>query len=901
MPSSPNWKNEINKKLEGLDLPPEREAEIADELAGHLADEYRRLLAGGATEPEAYELTLEALNDRPPLAEGLRRVERKAPSNPVVLGAEQKSVAGDLWRDLRYTWRTLKKSPGFTVLAVLSLALGIGGNAAMFNILNAVLIQPLPYKDPGRLVQADHSGYYPPGGLAYLQQQSRTMEVAGYMPGMELNLTGQHEPWRLNGSAISANLFNVLGVNVKLGRGFHSGEDQAGADNLVILSDGLWQSRFGGDPRIVGRVITLGGIDRQVVGVAPRSFAFPTSATSFWIPLHLDPRDPTAYWLRSFMPVIGRLHNGVTLSRAQGEILSLSLQMLRAFPYPMGRDWAATMTVTPLREYLTTGIRTRLLVLQCAVGLVLLIACANVAGLLLARATSRQKEIALRAALGASRGRIVRQLLTESVVLALAGGVLGIVLAFGGFSSLQTVLSATPNGVAPAEPGWAVLIFVCALSLTTGVLFGLVPALAASRQDLALAIKTGGQCAAGVAKARLRSALIMGEVALAVVLTISAGLFIRSLWNLAQVNPGFQPQRVLALRIWPNQSLCRERAACIALYDEILRRTREIPGVEEAAAANTLPLSSGVPASAVKVEGLPYAPSERAAPMFWAGAVTPDYFRLMGVHILQGRAFAYADGEKSEPVIVVSAATARRYWPGQNPIGKHVELVWEDRWRTVVGVAGDVRQFDLADHVPDYIRGAMYMPYAQTVDTDRQLPAVMSLIVRTAADPARVASAVREVVRDLNPSVPVGQIRTMVSLINESTQQSRSMMWLFAGFAAVALVLAAVGAYGVVSYATAQRSFEIGVRMALGAGRRSIFGLVLGQSFRLVLAGLALGVMASVLLTRLLTTFLYGTATTDPFTLVAVCGVLLAVALFAGYMPARKAAGVDPLIALRSD
>jgi len=900
MPEGPNWREEIAKRLEGLNLPPEREAEIIHELAGHLNDDYRRLLAGGATQAEAVEIALDGRNE-PPLAEAIRGVERRTPHAPIALGTPRGSLAGDLWRDLHFALRTLQRRPGLAVLAVLSLALGIGGNAAMFRIVSAVLIRPLPYADPDRLVQAANSGYYPPGGLVNLQQASRTMELAGYNPGIELNLTGRGEPWRVKGSSISANLFQVLGVGVQLGRAFRPGEDQAGRDNVLILSHELWQDRFGGDPGILGRVVTLGGVDRQVVGVASSGFAFPDSTTAFWIPLHLDPRDPTAYWARGFMPVVARLRNGVSLSQAQREIASLSAQMLGVFPYPMGRDWAASMTVIPLRQFLTGDIRLKLLVLQCAVGLVLLIACANVAGLLLTGAASRQKEIALRVALGASRARIVRQLLTEAVVLSLAGGLCGVALAFAADSVLRSALPPAPNGMATPEQGWQVLAFAGALSLLTGLIFGLAPALVASRQDLAAAIKTGGQRAASAAKARLRSALVIGEVALAVVLTIGAGLLIRSLWKLAQVDPGFQPRHILTLRVSPNQSLCRQRAACIALYDELSRRVREIPGVQDAAVANTLPLAGSIPSSAVRVEGFPYVPAERAAPLFWAGAVTPDYFRLMGIPILQGRPLDSGDGEKAEPVIVVSAATARRYWPNHNPIGKHVQLVWEDRWRRVVGVAGDVRQFDLADRSPDYIRGAMYMPYAQAVDTNRQLPAVMTLIVHTNADSARVAAGIRELVERLNPNIPVDEIRSMVSVVEESTRQPRSMMWLFVSFAAVALLLASVGAYGVVSFSTAQRTFEIGVRMAMGARRRSILRMVLGQSLRLVMAGLALGLAASLALTRLLATFLYSTATTDPLILASVCSVLMAVALLAGYVPARKAASIDPLRALRAD
>jgi predicted permease len=901
MPENSKWRDEIAKRLAGLRLRPEREAEIIDELAAHLEEDYRLLLESGASEEEAAAIALEGLKAQPPLAEAMRGVERGVAGEPIVLGTPRGAAAGDLWRDLRYALRTLRRSPGFAALAILSLALGIGGNAAMFRIVSAVLIRPLPYADAGRLVQAANSGYYPPGGLADLQRESKTMEVAGYQPGLDLNLTGWGEPWRLRGSAVSANLFHVLGVGVEAGRTFQSGEDEAGRDRLVILSHELWQDRFGGDRGIIGRVVMLGGVGREVVGIAPRGFAFPDATTRFWIPLHLDPRNPVAYWSQGFMPVVGRMRSGVTLGQAQQEIASLSMRMLRLFPYAMGRDWAAAMTVVPLQQFVTNNVRVKLVVLQCAVGLVLLIACANVAGLLLARATSRQKEIALRVAVGASRGRIVRQLLTESMVLAAAGGMLGVALGGAADSVLRTALPAASSGAAAAGPAWQVLVFSAALSPVTGIVFGLVPALMASRQDLALAIKTGGQRAGGTARARMRSALIVGEVALAVVLTVSAGLLIRSLWKLALVNPGFQAQQVLTLRVSPNQSLCQRRAACIALYDELLRRTREMGGVQDAAAANALPLAAGVPSSPVKVEGLPYVPAKRAAPLFWAGAVTPDYFRLMGIPILEGRALNEADGDSATPVIVVSAATARRYWPGENPIGKHVQLVWEDRWRTVVGVAGDVRQFDLGGRSPDYIRGSIYMPYAQAMDSDRRLPAVMALMVRTTADPARVVSGIRDLVRRLNADVPVDEVRSMVSLVDESTRQPRAMMWLFAGFAAVALALAALGAYGVVSYTMAQRTFEIGVRMALGAGKREIFGLVLGQSLRLVSAGLALGLMAALASTRLLTAFLYETATYDLLTLAVSCGVLLAVALFAGYAPARRAAGVDPLTALRAE
>ncbi len=405
---------------------------------------------------------------------------------------------------------------------------------------------------------------------------------------------------------MSANLFAVLGAGAELGRAFRTGDDQPGKDNLVVLSHAVWQERFGGDPAVIGRIITLGGTDRQVMGVMSPRFAFPDGATRFWIPLHLDPRNQNAYWAQGFMPTVARLRSGATLAQAQREIGTLSRQMIALYPYPMGRNFNAQATVIPLQEFLVTNVRSRLIVLQGAIALVLLIACANVANLLLARTSSRQKEMALRTALGAARGRIVRQLLTESVMLAMAGGAVGIVLAGWGASFLKLVLPEGTAAWSDFRVGWQVVLFAGTLSVLTGLSFGLAPALTVFARDLAGLIKTGGQRSTGTARARFRNALIVAEIALAVVLSVGAGLLIRSLWRLGQVNPGFQPQHVLTMRVSPDQSLCRERAQCIALYDELLRRVQSIPGVYDVAAANTLPLSNEVPTIPVVVEGHPF-------------------------------------------------------------------------------------------------------------------------------------------------------------------------------------------------------------------------------------------------------------------------------------------------------
>jgi predicted permease len=807
-----------------------------------------------------------------------------------------------LAQDLRYALRMLKRSPGFSALAVLSLALGIGGNAAMFSLINELLIRPLPYGDPDRLVRV--TAYYPQGAFTAMQERSRTMDLASFTTDSEFNLTGQGEAMRLVGSSVTSNLFVVLQSGPEMGRVFRPGEDRPGQDSLVLLSHALWLKRFGGDPGVIGRIITVDGVNRQVVGVMPPRFEFPSAQVQLWIPMHIDPRDSFATWNGGFVPLVARLRPEATLEQALGELHPLISQVIPLFPYPMPQSWNADATVLPLQQDLTSDFRSRLVVLQFAVGLVLLIACANVAGLLLSRAAARQKEMALRAALGARRGRIIRQLLTESVVLALGGAGLGLALAGITLNDFKRLLPPSAPGVPEIHLDWRVAALMTVVAVLTGLLFGLAPALSASRTDLATSVKSGGQRSSVSSGARLRSVLIASEVALAVVLAVSAGLLIKSLWTLNNVSPGFTAEHVLTVRVSPNDSLCRERSACVALYTELLRRAQAITGVSDVAAANTLPLSGDTPSIPVELEGRALVAHQDVAPMLWLGAVTPDYFRILHIPLLAGRNLTDADAEQSAPVVVVNAATARKYWPGQNPIGKHLRTVWTDHepWRTVVGVVGDVRQYDLADRSPNWLGGAVYMPYAQAVgDNRREIPAAMTLLVRTGSDPTAVASQIREIVTSLNPNVPVSGIETLQDVVSGSLDQPRSMMWLFAAFAVAALLLAAIGTYGVVSYSTSQRTFEIGMRMALGASRRDVLGLVLGQSLKLVLAGLAAGIAASLGLTRLLNTFLYGTQATDPFTFLAVAGLLIAMALLAGYVPARRATRVDPMIALRNE
>jgi predicted permease len=801
-----------------------------------------------------------------------------------------------LWQDTRFAVRMLLGSPAFTLAAVASLALGIGGNAAMFSLVNAVLLRPLPYAAPERLVQV--TGYYPKGALAALQELSRTLELAGFSTDTPFNLTGAGEAERLAGSTVSANLFAVLGRGAALGRAFEAGDDRPGRDRIVLLSHALWQARFDGDPSVVGRTIGIDGLERQVVGVMPAGFRFPSASAQLWVPLRFDPSQPEDYWGFGWMPLVARLRPEAGLAQAQQELRSLVARIAGMFPWP-APNWNADAAPVPLHEHVVRDVRRRLLVLQSAVALVLAIACANVAALLLSRAAARRKEMALRAALGAGRGRILRQLLTESLVLSLLGGALGIVLAQGAVSLLRPALPPDARGAGFAMD-LEVLLFVSALSVLCGLLFGLAPAASASRVDLAATMKSAGQ-RSGSAGARLRGWFIAGEVALAVVLAVGAGLLIRTLRGLGRVDPGFRTEQTLSVRVSPSPNTCLERAACVAFYEELLRRARELGGIADVAAASALPLSGQEPLLPVELDGHPLVATEAVAPLLWAGAVTPGYFRVLRIPLLRGRTFEETDAAGAAPVVVVSAATARRYWPGQDPIGKRIRVVWEPDWRSVVGVVGDVRQYELSGRTPAEIKGALYMPYPQAVALDRRIPAALALFVRTAADPEQVASRVRSLVATVNPDVPVSDVRSLRAVVSSSVSEPRSLAWLFASFAGCALLLAAIGTYGVVSYTTAQRSYEIGVRVAIGATRGDVFRLVLGQSLRLVSIGLALGLAAALALGRTLSSFLYGVSATDPATFAAVSGLLVLTALLAGYLPGRRAAGTDPVRALRVD
>lgn len=829
----------------------------------------------------------------------------RAFGNTTIVVENTRSIWGwtrleQFWQDLRYGFRGLRRNPGFTAVAALSLAIGIGANAAVFSLIRAALLRDLPYRDPSRLVEI--TGVYPKGAIADLQRESRSMEIAAYTPASEVNLVVQGEAQRLAGSAVSANLFQVLGVEAQLGRTTSAEEDHPGQDAVVILSDALWRKKFAADPTVVDTPIMLDGASRKVIGVMPPSFGFPFSGVELWVPLHMDPTNAFDYWNTGFIPVSARLRPGTTLQQAKAEVRSLVAHAIAAFPYPMPRSWNADAAVVPLQQFLVSDVRNKLIVLQCAVALVLLIACANVASLLLARAAVRRKEMTLRSALGADRGRIARQLLTESAVLGFIGAGAGLGLAFAALAVFKLAIPANTPGWTDARIDLPVFGFVMLLAVGSAVAFGLAPAMAGTRISLAAMLRSGGQRSSSSTSIRVRAVLIAGEFALALVLAVSAGLLIRSLWMLSNVKPGFHAEHILTMRVSPDPSFCQERSRCVALYTQLLQRAKEIPGVAEIAATNALPLSGELASIPAEMEGQTNTAGDNLAPMLWASAVTPEYFSLIRIPLLKGRSITASDGEKSEPVVLVSAATAKRFWPGEDPIGKHLRPVWgQQPWRTIVGVVGDVRQYQLANNLPDWMAGTVYMPYPQAVGNDRQLPAAMTLLVRTATDPQRVAGEIRRLVAELNPSAPVSEIRTMESVVSSSNSQTRSLMWLFVSFAAAAVLLAAIGINGVVSFLTSQRIYEMGVRVALGATRGNLFRLVLKVSLRLALIGLGCGIFVALLVTRVLASFLYGIGTTDGLTFLLAAALLVSVAIIAALVPARRAAQVDPVMALRSE
>ncbi|HEY9404091.1 MAG TPA: ABC transporter permease [Pyrinomonadaceae bacterium] len=800
--------------------------------------------------------------------------------------------------DLRYGVRMLLKNKGFTAVVVLTLALGIGANSAIFSVVNAVLLRPLPFKDSNRLVwvwetqsQLDKAPFTPADFLDY-QAQNQSFEQVATFFSQSLTLTGEEQPVRLRSAIVSANFFSSLGVEPFAGRTFLPEEGQPGTKRVAVMSHGLWQRSFGSDPNLIGKSLMLNGVEFSVIGIMPPDFRYPNIATELWInprntvpELSIGSADDVRVMRNShWLPMIGRLKPGVTLAQAQADMESVSRRLGQQY----GSDHG--VRVISLHERITGDVRPALLSLLGAVGLVLLIACANVGNLLLARAASRQKEIAIRTALGAGRLRLIRQLLTESMLLALIGGAVGMWLAYRGINLLISILPADTPRLKEINLDLQVFGFTLLISLMTGLIFGLAPALKASRLNLNESLKERVQGAGeGIRRNRVRSLLVISEVAISLIILIGASLLIKSFQRLQDVDQGFNPANQLTLQLSLPAAKYKEPEKQAAFFQQMFERLEILPGAQSVAVANDLPLDGSMQTSTPYIEGRTVVPGQESV----AGVhtVSHNYFQAMGIPLLAGRAFTSADAQGAQPVIIINHAMARRLFADEEPLGKRIKFSDDPKvpWKQIVGVVGNMKHngIDVEDQMETY------MPFLQSPRT------IMAVAIRSASDPTSLTSAVRSAILEIDKDQPIYDVKTMSQRVSEAIAPRRLSMTLFSFFAGIAVVLAAVGIYGVMSYSVNQRTHEFGIRMALGARAADVLKLVIMQGIILILAGVAIGVLAALAATRLMSSLLYGVSATDPYIFVVISLVLTVVALLACYIPARRATKVDPMIALR--
>ena len=894
-----DWKSTVRNRVAGLNLRPPRQAEIVEELAQHLADIYDEACASGVNEEEARRLALDELSHGA-LARELLRAERPAvEAMPHIAGRRGNMLSG-IWQDVRYGARMLRKNPLFTLVAVVTLALGIGANTATFSVLHALLIRPLPYRDADRVTlvlgwdtRRNDMRFNMPLSEAVQWFGSPSFEHTGAYLYWSANLVGVQDPERLQAYRVSANMFALLGVEPMLGRTFRPDEGRPGAPGVVVLNHGLWQRRFGGDRNVVGRTIQLDQEPYEIIGVMPAKFEFPVMnyKGDLWAPLRFNPAEFRLDQPAPSIVGIARLRSGVPLSRAQAEMDGIYARVLQQYPTLAGSG----ARLTPMKELFAEQARPILWTLLGAVGFVLLIACANVANLLVNRALGREREVAIRAAIGASRARLVRQMLTESLLLGLGGGVLGVALAHWATGVLR---AAMPDFVVLTMPAVleigvnpAVLLFALVAGVVTGLLFGILPALRISHADLSLSLKEGGHTSAGRHRRRLGQALVVAEVALSLVLLASAGVLLRSLAAMLRASPGFDPRNVLVAEVSLPVARYPDEAKQGQFFERVLERAAALPGVDVAGVVNRHPFSTSNSSSVFLIAGRP-APEAADLPSADYREVSPDYFRTLRIPHVAGRTFTPLDSQTGPRTVVVNAEFVRRYFPNEDPIGKQIrfgDARSTDPWRTIIGVVGNIRHWSLRTDVEP----ETYVPLAQNASSR------MTVLLRTTGPPLAVAPAFRAEILAVDANQPIYNVEPMVETVKRSMLGEKFGSALMAIFAGLALVLAAVGTYGVMSYAVTQRGHEIGIRIALGAQRRHILRMIVGHGLLLAGTGVAIGLAGALAATRLLGALLYNVKPADPLTFAGVALLLLLVTLLACYVPARRATRVDPLIALR--
>jgi predicted permease len=804
-----------------------------------------------------------------------------------------------LWQDLRYGARMLLKNPGFTAIAIITLALGIGANTAIFSVVNGVLLKPLPYRDPEQLIRVFERSQSQPkfpmaiGNFQDYREQSSTLTGLALYTRQDLELSRDDRPERLAALRVTAGFFDVLGVQPQLGREFRREDELPDNNQVVILSHGLWQRRFNGDPSIIGQAVTLSGRPFTVVGIMPRglqhvggdyrSMPHGESVDAWW-PIGMRPQAGRG---AHFCNAIGRLKPGVSPAQADTDFNVIAGRLAQQFPNT-NQGWS--IAIQPLHEEIVGRARAMLLVLFGAVFFVLLIACVNVANLLLTRATVREREIAVRAALGGSRWRIVRQLLTESLILAAIGGAVGVLLAQWLIGALDVIGPEQLPRLQVVSIDGRILLFAFALTLLTGVLFGLAPALQAGQVSLNELLKEGGRGGAGRRQRRLRDALVIAEVALALVLLVGAGLLLRSFLKLQTADPGFDPERVLTASLSLPGSRYSDAPKVVAFQQQLVERLAALPGVQSVGLTSDLPWTGYDENAGFNIENKTFPPNQGPSARYHY--VSSDYFRTVGVPLVAGRFFNNADRRETQPVVLINQSMAERYWPGESAVGKRITFSFqptERNWLTVVGVVGDVKDFP---HSPG-AQPAFYWPMAQVINREA------ILAVRTRTAPASLAEAVRNEVRALDKDLPLADIAELEAIAAKAVGGQRFTLWLVGLFALTALTLAAIGVYSVLSYLVALRTHEIGVRMALGAQRGDVLRLIIGQGMTSALVGVALGLAGSLALTRWMKNLLFEVSTTDPLTFALIALSLAGVALVACWIPARRATKVDPMTALR--
>ena len=852
------------------------EARLAEEIEFHLDMHAQRDIRAGADPDRARRGAVIAFGGRESWREAARDEYRHRHLEGVV-------------QDARYAVRTLRKSPGFTAVALLTFALGIGANTAVFSVVSGILLRPLPFANPERLASIWPAKSISNAELVYLQQHAKAFEaVAAFSPGWGIALTGSGEPRQLDAARVSTNYFQTLGVRPMVGRPFAPGESSPGQWNVAVISHALWLAQFGGDSSVLGRVVQMDNTPTQIVGVMPAGFEAFQATVDAWLPLQIDPASPfhTGQTAHGF----ARLAPDASLASATAEVATLVPQMREQFNY--SPEYGRGGTVVSMREFLVGNVRQSLLVLLGATAFVLLIAGANLGNLMLVAAIGRQRELAVRRALGASRGQVARQLLVQSVMLAIAGGLLGTTIGVFGVKVLKSILPSTLPMLGAVSVDWRVLLLSAVVTLGIGLAFGIAPALLATRVDPEGALRISGAGSTSRTSVAMRQTLVVVEVALAMVLVVGACLMTQSLWRLSRVDLGFDPRHVLSFRIQPSSGQVRSAEQATVYFDEVVRRIGALPGVAKVGAAQHLPLSGFNWNTNVELEKNPLPANAELQNIVWR-SIVGDYFGAMSIPLIRGRTFTAADTRAVDPVVIINDATAKHYWPSRDPVGERIRLGKGARAQTatVVGVVGGVRYASPSTPPGDEI----YRPNSQ------QGLVFMHFVVRTSGDPLSAVPAIRSAVRGFDSTVPVAEIQSMEELYAASTATPRTIALLLLAFAGVGLALGAVGIYGVISYAVTQRTRELGIRVALGAIQGRIVSMVVSEGIRMAGIGIVLGAVAALVAARSLRTLVFGVATTDVATYGAVAAILTVVALAASYIPARRASRVDPLVALRSD